>query len=217
MGSVVTKPVTSERLAEALRMAAVDDGTPPDAPPRTWPLFDERVLSVLAEDIGDDGALDVAHLFLAESPGIHERLERSSIDSGGALLREVHTLASCARSVGLLRVGYLAGAIERAMANADPEPEQLAALQAMLRESVARLTIWDECTVAGGGYLTSIKSFKSAGRRNRRRPSSKSTTPVSRHARNCLFTLSRDDATRLLRSRCDSFISTRVPRGVGRP
>ncbi len=142
MGSVVTKPVTSERLAEALRMAAVDDGTPPDAPPRTWPLFDERVLSVLAEDIGDDGALDVAHLFLAESPGIHERLERSSIDSGGALLREVHTLASCARSVGLLRVGYLAGAIERAMANADPEPEQLAALQAMLRESVARLTIW---------------------------------------------------------------------------
>jgi len=86
----------------------------------------------------------VATLFLAEAPRMEERLQRSSIDSGGALLREVHTLASCASSVGLLRVGYLAGEIERAMANADPEPEQLAALQAMLSESVARLTVWTD-------------------------------------------------------------------------
>ncbi len=28
------------------------------------------------------------------------------------------------------------------MANAEPEPEQLAALRVMLRESVARLTVW---------------------------------------------------------------------------
>ena len=143
MDSVVTKPVTAERLAEALRMMVVVAGTPPDAPPpRHWPLFDDHVLSVLAKDIGDDGALDVAQLFLAEAPRMQQRLQQSAIGSGGALLREVHTLASCARSVGLLRVGYLAGDIERAMAQADPEPEQLAALQDMLGESVARLTVW---------------------------------------------------------------------------
>jgi signal transduction histidine kinase/CheY-like chemotaxis protein len=143
MDCVVSKPVTTERLADALRMVMADVGVLPDAPPpREWPLFDEQALSVLAEDIGDDGALDVAQLFLAEAPRMAERLERSSIDSGGALLREVHTLASCARSVGLLRVGHLAGAIERAMANAEPEPEQLVALRAMLSESVARLSVW---------------------------------------------------------------------------
>jgi HPt (histidine-containing phosphotransfer) domain-containing protein len=97
---------------------------------------------VLAEDIGDDGALDVAHLFLAEAPRMEQRLEQSCAGSVGALLREVHTLASCARSVGLLRVGYLAGEIERAMANAEPEPERLAALRLVLRESVARLAVW---------------------------------------------------------------------------
>lgn len=144
MDSVVTKPVTAVRLADAMRMAVVEDGAPPDALPQTWPLFDEHVLNVLAEDIGDDGALDVAQLFLAEAPRMEARLQWSSIDSGGALLREVHTLASCARSVGLLRVGYLAGAIERVLANATPEPEQLVALQAMLSESVARLTVWTD-------------------------------------------------------------------------
>jgi signal transduction histidine kinase/CheY-like chemotaxis protein len=143
MDSVVSKPVTTERLADALRMVAVERTEPLDAPPpQTWPLFDERVLSGLAKDIGDDGALAVAMLFLAEAPRMEQRLQRSSIDSGGALLREVHTLASCARSVGLLRVGYLAGEIEWAMANADPEPERLAALRVMLSESVARLTVW---------------------------------------------------------------------------
>ena len=40
------------------------------------------------------------------------------------------------------RVGYLAGEIEQAMANADPAPERLIALRDMLRESVARLTMW---------------------------------------------------------------------------
>jgi CheY-like chemotaxis protein len=142
MDGVVTKPVTAERLADAMRMVVVDGGAPPDATPQTWPLFDDHVLSVLAEDIGDDGALDVAHLFLAEAPRMEQRLEQSCAGSVGALLREVHTLASCARSVGLLRVGYLAGEIERAMANAEPEPERLAALRLVLRESVARLAVW---------------------------------------------------------------------------
>jgi HPt (histidine-containing phosphotransfer) domain-containing protein len=150
MDCVVSKPVTAVRLADALRMMVVDSGTPPDElPPREWPLFDEQVLNALAEDIGDDGALDVAQLFLAEAPRMAERLERSSIDSGGALLREVHTLASCARSVGLLRVGHLAGEIERAMANADPEPEQLVTLRAMLSESVARLSVWTDARMVG--------------------------------------------------------------------
>jgi hypothetical protein len=106
------------------------------------------VLGVLAEDIGDDGALDVVQLFLAEAPRMGERLELASIDSAGALLREVHTLASCTRSVGLLRVGYLAGEIEHAMAGAKPDPERLVALRDLLHESVAALTLWANERVA---------------------------------------------------------------------
>jgi len=55
--------------------AVLADRGEPHAPPQEWPLFDERVLSMLDEDIGDDGALDVGQLLLAETPRMDERLE----------------------------------------------------------------------------------------------------------------------------------------------
>ena len=71
---MVSKPVTAERLAGAMQAVLADRGEP-HAPPQEWPLFDERVLSMLDEDIGDDGALDVGQLLLAETPRMDERLE----------------------------------------------------------------------------------------------------------------------------------------------
>jgi HPt (histidine-containing phosphotransfer) domain-containing protein len=58
-------------------------------------------------------------------------------------LREVHTLASSTRSVGLLRVGQAAADIEEAMATEDPNAERLAALLDLMRESIARLGEWE--------------------------------------------------------------------------
>lgn len=107
------------------------------------PLLDERVLTLLAEDIGEDGAADVVRLFLTESPRMIDQLEQSSVSRGRALLRDVHTLASAARSVGLLRVGHAAADIEEMLAHEDPGSERLIALLDLLRQSVARLAEWE--------------------------------------------------------------------------
>jgi len=67
------------------------------------------------------------------------RLEQAFTTRGRSLLREVHTLASSARSVGLLRVGHAAAALEQAMEGEEPDAERLAGLLDLLRQSLARL------------------------------------------------------------------------------
>jgi CheY-like chemotaxis protein/HPt (histidine-containing phosphotransfer) domain-containing protein len=134
MNGFVSKPVNAERLEQAMMAAAA----------QAWPLLDERVLRRLADDIGDDGVLEVVRLFIAESPAMIQRLERACTTGGRPLLREVHTLASAARSVGLLRAGHCAGDIEHAMAEASPDPERLADLLEVLRAGVERLADWAE-------------------------------------------------------------------------
>jgi HPt (histidine-containing phosphotransfer) domain-containing protein len=106
-------------------------------------LLDETVLDVLAADIGQDGAIDVVRLSLAEAPRMTTRLERSSINHGRALLREVHTLASAAKSVGLLRVGNAAAKIEQRIARDEAGAEQLGGLLDLLQQSVVRLARWE--------------------------------------------------------------------------
>ena len=107
-----------------------------------WPLLDERVLGLLANEIGDDGANDVVRLFLTGAPRMIDRLEQSFASRGRVLLREVHTLASAACSVGLLRVGHVAADIERTFASAEPSGVRLAGLLALLHQSAARLAEW---------------------------------------------------------------------------
>lgn len=138
MTSFVGKPVTAAQLAAAIE-AVIGDAA---SMARTRPLFDARVLVRLAEDIGEDGALDVVKLFLAEAPRMVERLRQASETRDAALLRQVHTLASAARSVGLMRVGHLAADIEQAMAREAPATERIDELLDMLRTSVARLGAW---------------------------------------------------------------------------
>ena len=82
-------------------------------------------------------------LFLGEAPRVTERLKQASIARGATLLREVHTLASAAGSVGLLRLPQEAADIEHAMANAEPSTERLADLLALLETSVRELTEWE--------------------------------------------------------------------------
>jgi len=75
-----------------------------------------------------------------------------------------------------------------------------------------------QCSMRPAGRAVQpTRDSNSPGRHRIRYPSSSVTVPSSRHTRSCLFTLSRDAATNVLRSRCDSFMSIRVPVGVERP
>jgi signal transduction histidine kinase/CheY-like chemotaxis protein len=141
MDGFVSKPVTTERLAAAIEAvmmpgAAGKNRTPVSA------LLDGRVLDQLADDIGADGVADVARLFLSEAPRTIERLQQAINCRGHKLLREVHTLASTARSVGLLRLGNAAAQIEQTLAGEEPTAEQLSDLLDLMHESVARLAEW---------------------------------------------------------------------------
>jgi len=135
MNGFASKPITAERLA-----AVINEGLAAAATP---PFLDERALIQLATDIGSDGALDVVQLFLAEAPRMTERLEQAIVARSATLLREVHTLASATRSVGLLQVSQAAADIEHAMASTEPGAEQLADLLALLEASIARLAAWE--------------------------------------------------------------------------
>jgi hypothetical protein len=142
MDGFVSKPVTAERLAAAIEAVVIVGAVTPTGE-SVLPLLDERVLDRLADDIGADGAVDVVRLFLAEAPRMISRLEQSSISGGRALVREVHTLASAARSVGLLRVGNTAADIEQAAATQEPDAGELTELLDQLHQSIARLAEWE--------------------------------------------------------------------------
>ena len=132
MDGFVSKPVTAERLATAIEAVT----TP------VSPLLDADVLDQLADDIGADGVADVTRLFLSEAPRTTERLEQAINCRGHKLLREVHTLASTARSVGLLRLGNAAAEIEQTLASEEPAAEHLSDLLDLMHESVTRLAEW---------------------------------------------------------------------------
>jgi CheY-like chemotaxis protein len=136
MNDFVGKPVNAARLADAIAAVMANEASAP--------LLDERILDGLARDIGPDGVEEVVHLFLAEAPRMAGRLEQAFTERGRTLLREVHTLASAARSVGLMQLGQAAADIEQSMASEEPGPERLAGLLDLVHPSVARLASWTE-------------------------------------------------------------------------
>ncbi len=143
MNGFVTKPVTVAQLEAAIALVTFPgDGNA--ATTQEWPLLDDTVLTGLAQEIGEDGLTEVVQVFLDEAPRMLDRLERAIVRRDRALLREVHTLAGAARSVGLLRVGYTAAEIELAMATADSSADHLASLLDLLLVSVARLRDWGQ-------------------------------------------------------------------------
>ncbi len=81
MNGFVAKPVTAERLADAIAAAMAAAGSDA-APPDMWPLLDDTVLERLAGDIGEDGVVEVVRLFLAEAPRMVDRLEQGVAQSG---------------------------------------------------------------------------------------------------------------------------------------
>ena len=91
-----------------------------------WPLLDERVLGLLAKDLGEDSANDVVRLFLTGAPRMIDRLERSFASPGWVLLR----------------IGCAAADIEQTFADAEPGEDQLVGLLSLLRQSATRLAEW---------------------------------------------------------------------------
>ena len=145
MDGFVTKPVTAQRLAAAIEtvMARGNQETPTMD---DMPILDETVLHALADDVGEAGMDEVVELFLTEAPRMIERLRQASVSRGGTLLREIHTLASATRQVGLLRAGQAAADLEAALAVGEPEPDRLASLLSLLQVSIARLAEWTHGT-----------------------------------------------------------------------
>jgi signal transduction histidine kinase/DNA-binding response OmpR family regulator len=135
MDGFASKPITAERLAAVINEVLASAARPT--------LLDDRALTSLAADIGHDGALDVVQLFLAEAPRMTERLQQAVVARSATLLREVHTLASATRSVGLLQVARAAGDIEHDMATTEPGAGQLADLLALLEASIEQLAAWE--------------------------------------------------------------------------
>jgi len=87
-----------------------------------------------------------------------DRLERASISGGDALLREVHTLASATRNVGLMRVGHAAAETELSIATGEPGPDRLVSLLVLLRESIARLAAWEDAYPTAISEVTGHRS-----------------------------------------------------------
>lgn len=71
-----------------------------------------------------------------------ERLEQALVTVGRPLLRELHTPAGAAYSVGLMPLALAAVDIEQAMASEEPSLASLTNLTHLLRVSVARLESW---------------------------------------------------------------------------
>jgi HPt (histidine-containing phosphotransfer) domain-containing protein len=141
MDGLVSKPVIPERLAAAIR-DVIEDCDAAVVSRNELPLFDQQVLHRLADEIGVDGMAEVVELFLAQSPRMSQRLEQAIGIGGSAVLREVHTLASSTRGVGLMRVGHQAAEMELMIATIEPSAQGLTALRDLLQESVARLAAW---------------------------------------------------------------------------
>jgi CheY-like chemotaxis protein len=142
MDGFVGKPVTAERLARVIEgiMAACDgDAAMTDG----CPMLDEAVLLRLSDDIGPSNTVDVVRLFLDEAPRVRGRLDRAIATRDRTLLREVHTLASAARSVGLQRVGQAAADAEAQLSVGEGAADVLASLPVLLQQSVALLAEWE--------------------------------------------------------------------------
>ena len=81
---------------------------------------DVAVIRSLAEDLGADGAAEVLHSFLEETPTLIERLHAAvHAKDGAALGRAAHALKSPAQACGLPRIGALCQELEASASDAD--------------------------------------------------------------------------------------------------
>ena len=91
-------------------------------------LIDETVLDEL-KSIMDDEFADVLQVFLEESVSLMSDIHAAFDEESGDLTRSVHTLKSCSKNVGAVRLGNIAETMKEYLVNAD-----IAAAKSMLEE-----------------------------------------------------------------------------------
>ena len=102
----------------------------------------EESLASLAEDIGDDGVLEVVELFIADTPraaaSVRDAFARTDVET---LRRAAHTLKSTSATVGAWKLSFCCMEIER-LAKLGKIPEcntHIAAMDAEFAKALAQL------------------------------------------------------------------------------
>lgn len=144
MNGFIVKPVTADRLGEAIGQAIAgvfSDGVQEQAKEHQGPMFDSEMLDRLVQGIGQDGVAEVLQIFLEETTS---RLIRMTAQVGKgdlmALREEAHSLKSAAASIGLAGLSIEAGRLEAAAAVGD-DPSVIN-LSSLFARSVDWLQQW---------------------------------------------------------------------------
>ena len=157
MDHFATKPISADRLAQAIAKVLHDRGgagqaparaaSSAAAPPAELPAFDRSVLDGLAGDIGAGPAAEMVRLFAVTAPQ-QVRDMRDHAGSGRItdLVRQAHSLANTARNMGLARLVRAAAALEdeAALGRTDGLADRLEQLHRLLQEGLAALQGWRE-------------------------------------------------------------------------
>lgn len=89
------------------------------------PFFDERAHSLLAQEIGAEGASEAFSVFREETMGRLAQLDGMSLDTDReAIAREAHTIKGTAATFGLMKLAETARSLEAAANSIDPESYQ---------------------------------------------------------------------------------------------
>jgi CheY-like chemotaxis protein/HPt (histidine-containing phosphotransfer) domain-containing protein len=160
MNDFVVKPVRKKVLISAIlrAMPAAAPGTadqhhavgmPPNLPGQAAPvgataMVDRTAFDNLAAEIGDEGASETFHMFLAETDSRLKLLRRLSCETDrDTIEREAHSLKGSAGTFGLREVSRLAENLERKLENiaASDYCAALDRLEAAFADSRGRLPV----------------------------------------------------------------------------
>ena len=155
MNDYLTKPIVRERLAEQLnrwlrpatsasaeeRSQANSEGAETSETPETSKALDEEVLAQLRAQIGDDNMGVVLDQFGEEVNDRWGSLEAAfRTDDREQLIREVHTLSSTCRSLGLVDAGDNFQALEEDLRASDSMPPGILEARARLDRGLDALS-----------------------------------------------------------------------------
>lgn len=135
MNDYLTKPIVRERLGEQLnRWLRPSESTEQTAQQQNdgndatvmAPALDEEVLAQLRKQIGDENVSVVLDQFEAEvNDRWHSAEQCFQAGDREQLIREIHTLSSTCRSLGLTDAGEYFQAMEASLRDSDSGPEDL--------------------------------------------------------------------------------------------
>lgn len=149
MNAFATKPISADRLAQAIGRAMAGRGSEPVSGSGTRqsepPDFDASALERLARDIGAQPTGEIARMFM-EHADAHIAAIRGFAAGGqmAELAQKAHALATTARGVGLARVTLAACDLEAAASGGavqDPH-DRIDRLAVLLRDGLTALRSW---------------------------------------------------------------------------